>query len=232
MADDSLKDPISLASVNIMAQSLPAGFSQAYRSYVLSQSADLTKVVGKANDAGSGAWDAQVKNDQQDVELEDHEQRITANESTLANHEIRIAATETTLSAHEARITANTAAISAQGGRLASVEGSISTLQTSVGAIREDYVSKSATSSQTISGPLSVTASLSVNGTQVIGPRQTGWTPATGTANKGSFNASQAFTVSSTYTQSEMLEMAEGLVVARKRIKALEDALRDHGLIA
>ncbi|MEA7581059.1 hypothetical protein ONJ87_26310, partial [Salmonella enterica subsp. enterica serovar Anatum] len=41
----------------------------------------------------------------------------------------------------------------------------------------------------------------------------------------------QAYTVSATYTQSEVSAMATGLQQARQRIKALEDAIRTHGLI-
>ncbi|MGP4914023.1 phage tail protein, partial [Hafnia alvei] len=65
----------------------------------------------------------------------------------------------------------------------------------------------------------------------VVGSRQTGWTASTGTALLGAFNASQTYTVSATYTQSEVSSMATGLQQARQRIKALEDALRAHGLI-
>lgn len=57
-------------------------------------------------------------------------------------------------------------------------------------------------------------ARYSVSGTKVIGARETGWTAATGTANKGAFATGSAST----------LNCAE-------RIKALEDALRTHGLI-
>lgn len=45
------------------------------------------------------------------------------------------------------------------------------------------------------------------------------------------FNANRAYTVSATYTQSEVSALATGLQQARQRIKALEDAIRTHGLI-
>ncbi|EOC8646115.1 phage tail protein, partial [Salmonella enterica subsp. enterica serovar Mbandaka] len=66
---------------------------------------------------------------------------------------------------------------------------------------------------------------------KVIGARQTGWTAATGAALLGAFNANQTYTVSATYTQSEVSALATGLQQARQRIKALEDAIRTHGLI-
>lgn len=97
MADESLKDPITVTAVGINASSLPAVFSLAYQMYVLSQSLDFSRVTGKANEAGQGAYDAQVKNDEQDVVLADHERRI---------HQLRIEVDD-----HELRITANTNAI-------------------------------------------------------------------------------------------------------------------------
>lgn len=118
-------------------------------------------MANKANEAGQGAYDAQVRNDEQDVTLADHESRIEAAEATLINHEHRIAAAESTLADHETRITAaeteladhetriaaneselanhdaritqNTTDIDALDTRLTAAEGSISTLQSTVG---------------------------------------------------------------------------------------------------
>ncbi|MDU4001442.1 phage tail protein [Pluralibacter gergoviae] len=303
MADDSLKDPVSITAINIMAQSLPPGFSPTYRQYVLSQSTDLTKVVNKANDAGNGAWDAQVKNDEQDVTLEEHENRLNAAEAELINHENRITAAEGRIEDHEARlttaeeqianhetrITANEAELDAHEGRISqsesdisaltvrmvtaenaitaiqtnatnlttrvtTAEGNIATLQGKVAAIETNYLSKAVSTSQSVqasggsllvgnittpttdklqvSGSANATTSYKVAGLQVVSARQTGWTASTGVANKGAFNADLAFTVSATYTQSEVQALADGLLAARRRIKALEDALRTHGLIA
>lgn len=53
-----------------------------------------------------------------------------------------------------------------------------------------------------------------INGSQVVGPRATGWTAGTGTPNKGAFAADTA-----TATQ------------AAQRVLALEQAMRTHGLI-
>ncbi|EON5870362.1 DUF1364 domain-containing protein [Escherichia coli] len=110
-------------------------------------------------------------------------------------------------------------------------EGKITTAESNISALKDDYVSKTATATQSLASPLNVTTSYSVGGTKVIGARQTGWTAATGTDLRGSFNANQTYTVSATYTRSEMSAMATGLQQARQRIKALEDALRTHGLI-
>lgn len=87
------------------------------------------------------------------------------------------------------------------------------------------------TESQSLASPLDVKTSYSVDGIQVVGARNTGWTAATGTPLLGSFNANQSYTVGTTYTQSEVAALATGLQQARQRILALETALRLHGLI-
>lgn len=70
-----------------------------------------------------------------------------------------------------------------------------------------------------------------VNGTQVVGAQVTGWTMSTGTDNVGAFNADQTQTVSAAYVQTEAQSTQDDLLAARQRIKALEDAMRQHGLI-
>lgn len=274
MADDGLKDPVTVQMTRIDATLLPSIFSLAYRLYVVQQGTDLGNVAGKANEAGQGAWDAQVKNDEQDLVLAnhesrieaaeetlvDHEQRITAAEATLIDHETRITAAEAELVDHETRITANeeeladhktriaqnTADISALDTRLGTAEGAIDTLET-------NSVSKAVSTSQSvqatggsflvgnipvpttdklqIGGSTNVSVSYKVAGLQVIGVRQTGWTAATGTANKSAFNADLLFPAGATYSQTEIQALANALIEARQRIKALEDALRTHGQI-
>jgi len=161
MADDGLKEPVIIQATRIDATLLPRNiFSQPYLLYVIQQGTDLGNVAGKANEAGQGAWDAQKKNDEQDLVLADHESRITAAEATLVDHEQRIAAAEATLvnhetriaaaeaelvdhetriaaneaelADHETRITQNTTDIAGLTGRMATAEGNITTLQTTV----------------------------------------------------------------------------------------------------
>lgn len=95
---------------------------------------------------------------------------------------------------------------------------------------QEDYVSRTATDEQSIASGLSA-AFFAVNGVQVVGAQVTGFTPATGTAFKGAFNADQAFTIGAAYSQSEIQALADALKESRQRTKALEDAMRAHGLI-
>lgn len=148
MADSNLNEPVIIQATRLDTSVLPRNiFSQSYLLYVIAQGTDVGNVANKANEAGKGAYDAQVKNDEQDVTLADHESRIetaeatlinhehriSAAESTLADHETRITAAETELADHETRITQNTTDINALDTRLTAAEGSISTLQSTVG---------------------------------------------------------------------------------------------------
>ena len=100
-----------------------------------------------------------------------------------------------------------------------------------INAVQADYISKSQADLQSLASSLNVKTAYSVNGTKVIGQRVTGFTAATGSALKGAFNADQSFPIGETYRKSEIQAVANELTAARKRIKALEDALRSHGLI-
>lgn len=301
MADDGLKEPVIIQATRIDATLLPRNiFSQPYLLYVIQQGTDLGNVAGKANEAGQGAWDAQKRNDEQDLVLADHETRIEAAEQTLINHEQRISAAETTLADHEVRLTAaeaelanHEARISANEAELANhetritqnttdiagltvrmvtaesnitslqtnvaslttrvttAEGNITTLQGKVSTIETNYVSKAVSTSQSVQASggsflvgnvatpttdkLQVGGSVNavsykVAGIQVVGAQRTGWTAATGTAYRGSFDANQAWTIG-ILDVVQIQQIANSLTQARQRIKALEDDLRAHGLI-
>jgi predicted transcriptional regulator len=70
-----------------------------------------------------------------------------------------------------------------------------------------------------------------VGWTQVVGARQTGWTAGTGTANKGAFATYAGHTASAAYVQAEAQSTDDATKANSQRIKAIEDALRTHGLI-
>ncbi|PKJ21056.1 hypothetical protein E5P51_21985 [Escherichia coli] len=107
MADSNLNTPVIVQATRLDTSVLPRNiFSQSYLLYVIAQGTDVGNVANKANEAGQGAYDAQVRNDEQDVILADHEQRISAAEATLVNHEERISQAESTLQEHETRIDA------------------------------------------------------------------------------------------------------------------------------
>ncbi|MGQ5555165.1 phage tail protein [Proteus mirabilis] len=231
MANENLSTPIEIQASYIVPNILPDNFSETYRRIVLSGADDMAKVAGRANEAGAEAFDAQSRNDEQDIVLEDHEERLGEAEQTivehgiqLANHEERITKTEEDLSKLEVRVLNVEQDIDGLKIKIQDLDGRIS-------EIKVDYVSLSKTEKQKLLSPIDVSTSYSVNGTKVVGSRVTGFTPATGTALKGSFNASQSYSFSADYTRSEMQTLANGLIEARQRIKALEDALRSHGLI-
>lgn len=231
MANKNLSNPIEIQASYIVPNILPDNFSETYRRIVLSGADDMAKVAGRANEAGVEALDAQVKNDEQDIILDDHEERLGDAEQTiilhgnqLANHESRITKTEDDLSKLEVRVLNVEQDIDGLKIKIQDLDGQIS-------EIKVDYVSLSKTEKQKLLSPIDVSTSYSVNGNKVVGSRVTGFTSATGTAFKGSFNANQSYSFSADYTQSEIQTLANGLVEARQRIKALEDALRSHGLI-
>ncbi|HIH5819909.1 TPA: phage tail protein [Proteus mirabilis] len=231
MANENLSNPIEIQASYIVPNILPDNFSEAYRRIVLSGADDMAKVAGRANEAGVEALDAQVKNDEQDIILDDHEERLGDAEQTivlhgnqLANHEERITKTEEDLSKLEVRVLNVEQDVDGLKIKIQDLDGQIS-------EIKVDYVSLSKTEKQKLLSPIDVSTSYSVNGTKVVGTRVTGFTSATGTALKGSFNANQSYSFSADYTRSEMQTLANGLIEARQRIKALEDALRSHGLI-
>lgn len=247
MADEPVK--VNVQSRRVDSSILPNTFSQPYRLYIIQQNTDMLSIANAANNAGELAYEATVKNEQQDVVLADHESRISALRVEVDDHEIRI--------------TGNTSAISALSVRVTTAEGNITTLQTdvsalqsSVSSIQTDYVSKSATANQTIQsaggsllvgnvasptadklqvlGSENVSVSYKVAGLQVVGARNTGWTASTGTASKAGINGSTTYTVSAAYTQAEVQAIATGLQQVRQLAVALQTALgatSGHGLI-
>lgn len=143
MADPSLNQPVIVRAVSLNASSIPFGWSPAYTQYILSQAIDFTNVAGKANEAGKGAYDAQVKNDEQDVILADHEGRITANTQAIQLLDVRLTTAEgkidvlrndvdylldkvidieSELADHETRITANEAELADHETRIVALE--------------------------------------------------------------------------------------------------------------
>lgn len=232
MADSNLNTPVIVQATRLDTSILPRNiFSQSYLLYVIAQGADVGNVANKANEAGQGAYDAQVRNDEQDVILVDHEERIRQLRIDVDDHEIRITANTNAIASLDVRLTTAEGEIVTLQADVSALDGRVTEAEGNISALQDDYVSKTATATQSLVSPLNVATSYSVGGTKVIGARQTGWTAATGTALLGAFNANQAYTVSTTYTQSEVAALATGLQQARQRILALETALRLHGLI-
>lgn len=144
MADLSLNTPVIIQATRLDASILPRNvFSQSYLLYVIAQGADVGAIAGKANEAGQGAYDAQVKNDEQDITLADHEGRITANTVAIQLLDVRLTTAEgkidvlrndvdylldkvidieTELADHETRITANEAELANHETRISALE--------------------------------------------------------------------------------------------------------------
>lgn len=244
MADEPQKVVVQANRVD--ATILPAGFSMAYRLYVIQQGSDLKNLADSSNNANDLAYQATIKNQEQDLTLSDHEGRIVALRIEVDNHEVRIVG--------------NTNAIGLLSVRLDTAEGKISLLQNDVTyllnevvTIESDMVSKSSASNQNIqsgggvfivgsvatpttdklqvAGSSNVSVSYKVSGLQVVGARRTGWTASTGSAYRGAFDANKLQPVSATYSQAEVNAIMGILLEARQRIKALEDDIRAHGQI-
>lgn len=138
MADNSLNQPVILRAINLSAASIPIGWSPAYTQYILSQAADFTAVAGKANDAGQGAYDAQVKNDQQDVQLLDHEIRLGNAEAQLQNHETRITSAEAAILSLDSRLTTAENDIDFLTDEVIDLQTDVTALQADVGTLQTD----------------------------------------------------------------------------------------------
>ncbi|ECU9094403.1 hypothetical protein CG187_05340 [Salmonella enterica subsp. enterica serovar Javiana] len=106
MADPSLNNPVVIQATRLDASILPRNvFSQSYLLYVIAQGTDVGAIAGKANEAVQGAYDAQVRNDEQDVILVDHEIRLASAEAKIQDHETRITNAEAAIVGLDSRLT-------------------------------------------------------------------------------------------------------------------------------
>ncbi|EFB5216774.1 hypothetical protein FNO52_18025 [Escherichia coli] len=106
MADSNLNVPVIIQATRLDTSVLPRNiFSQSYLLYVIAQGTDVGNVANKANEAGQGAYDAQVRNDEQDVILVDHEIRLASAEAKIQDHETRITNAESAIVSLDSRLT-------------------------------------------------------------------------------------------------------------------------------
>ncbi|HAF7305779.1 TPA: hypothetical protein GNC54_004964 [Salmonella enterica subsp. enterica serovar Dublin] len=106
MADSNLNEPVIIQATRLDTSVLPRNiFSQSYLLYVIAQGTDVGNVANKANKAGQGAYDAQVRNDEQDVILVDHEIRLASAEAKIQDHETRITNAESAIVGLDSRLT-------------------------------------------------------------------------------------------------------------------------------
>lgn len=238
MANENLANPIEIQASYIIPEILPNNFGEVYTRIVLNGASDMGKVADRANDAGNEAYLAQVRNDEQDIILDDHELRLKSAEETLEqheaqlqNHETRITAAEDKIVDHEIRIKEAEERLDDHETRLTTAESDITYLTEKVSEIDADYVSLSRETTQILASPISVKDSYSIDGVRVVGARVAGFTASTGTASKSGFNANKTYSIGATYSQDEVKAIADDLTATRKSLKALEDMARAHGLI-
>ncbi|HHL4305887.1 TPA: tail needle knob protein [Escherichia coli] len=106
MADSNLNTPVIVQATRLDTSILPRNiFSQSYLLYVIAQGTDVGNVANKANEAGQGAYDAQARNDEQDVILVDHEIRLASAEAKIQDHETRITNAEAAIVGLDSRLT-------------------------------------------------------------------------------------------------------------------------------
>ncbi|EKQ9310238.1 hypothetical protein P6290_000942 [Escherichia coli] len=106
MADSNLNEPVIIQATRLDTSVLPRNiFSQSYLLYVIAQGTNVGNVANKANEAGQGAYDAQVRNDKQDVILVDHEIRLASAEAKIQDHETRITNAESAIVGLDSRLT-------------------------------------------------------------------------------------------------------------------------------
>ncbi|HIB5149061.1 TPA: tail needle knob protein [Escherichia coli] len=106
MADSNLNVPVIIQATQLDTSVLPRNiFSQSYLLYVIAQGTDVGNVANKANEAGQGAYDAQARNDEQDVILVDHEIRLASAEAKIQDHETRITNAEAAIVGLDSRLT-------------------------------------------------------------------------------------------------------------------------------
>ncbi|ENB8497681.1 hypothetical protein ABIX24_001742 [Escherichia albertii] len=106
MADSNLNVPVIIQATRLDTSVLPRNiFSQSYLLYVIAQGTDVGNVANKANEAGQGAYDAQARNDEQDVILVDHEIRLSSAEAKIRDHETRITNAEAAIVGLDSRLT-------------------------------------------------------------------------------------------------------------------------------
>ncbi|HGF4770798.1 TPA: tail needle knob protein [Escherichia coli] len=136
MADSNLNEPVIIQATRLDTSVLPRNiFSQSYLLYVIAQGADVGNVANKANEAGQGAYDAQVRNDEQDVILVDHEIRLASAEAKIQDHETRITNAEAAIVGLDSRLTTAENDIDYLTDEVISIQNTLSDHETRIDAL-------------------------------------------------------------------------------------------------
>ncbi|EFC4440659.1 TPA: hypothetical protein N8058_002824 [Escherichia fergusonii] len=136
MADSNLNTPVIVQATRLDTSILPRNiFSQSYLLYVIAQGADVGNVANKANEAGQGAYDAQARNDEQDVILVDHEIRLSSAEAKIRDHETRITNAEAAIVGLDSRLTTAENDIDYLTDEVVSIQNTLSDHETRIDAL-------------------------------------------------------------------------------------------------
>ncbi|HFI5764616.1 TPA: tail needle knob protein [Escherichia coli] len=136
MADSNLNVPVIIQAARLDTSVLPRNiFSQSYLLYVIAQGTDVGNVANKANEAGQGAYDAQVRNDEQDVILVDHEIRLASAEAKIQDHETRITNAEAAIVGLDSRLTTAENDIDYLTDEVAAIQNTLSDHETRIDAL-------------------------------------------------------------------------------------------------
>ncbi|CAD6030185.1 tail needle knob protein [Escherichia coli] len=136
MADSNLNVPVIIQATRLDTSVLPRNiFSQSYLLYVIAQGTDVGNVANKANEAGQGAYDAQVRNDEQDVILVDHEIRLASAEAKIQDHETRITNAEAAIVGLDSRLTTAENDIDYLTDEVSAIQNTLSDHETRIDAL-------------------------------------------------------------------------------------------------
>lgn len=136
MADSNLNEPVIIQATRLDTSVLPRNiFSQSYLLYIIAQGTDVGNVANKANEAGQGAYDAQVRNDEQDVILVDHEIRLASAEAKIQDHETRITNAESAIVGLDSRLTTAENDIDYLTDEVVSIQTTLSNHETRIDAL-------------------------------------------------------------------------------------------------
>ncbi|EPF1890195.1 tail needle knob protein [Shigella flexneri] len=176
MADSNLNVPVIIQATRLDTSVLPRNiFSQSYLLYVIAQGTDVGNVANKANEAGQGAYDAQVRNDEQDVILVDHEIRLASAEAKIQDHETRITNAEAAIVSLDSRLTTAENDIDYLTDEVVAIQNTLSDHETHIDAL--EYATTRKKSEVVYSG---VSVTIPTAPTNLVGLLKT-LTPSSGT---------------------------------------------------
>lgn len=176
MADSNLNVPVIIQATRLDTSVLPRNiFSQSYLLYVIAQGTDVGNVANKANEAGHGAYDAQVRNDEQDVILVDHEIRLASAEAKIQDHETRITNAEAAIVSLDSRLTTAENDIDYLTDEVVAIQNTLSDHETRIDAL--EYATTRKKSEVVYSG---VSVTIPTAPTNLVGLLKT-LTPSSGT---------------------------------------------------